>query len=158
LEGKPIGLGTVVYNRNFIDKIKFDFEKYSVMGDRPMLVNLSMEGGCAVIPTTLQAVYSHPDEDHRWKSLRPKHVLNLYHFYKGKLPVKKSKEIKKIFKVGSTHGIIFGLNLINSKKKYLKIFIYTLAIIKGLFSIRYYLLANRTIRVFVERFKGAKCV
>ena len=78
LEGNNIGFGTVIYNKNYIDKVNFDFAKYSVMGDRPMLIYLMSNKSCAVIQDKLQAVFNHPNEDNRWKNLKIKHLLHLY--------------------------------------------------------------------------------
>lgn len=150
LQGKTIGFGSIVYKSASLKPILFDFESYSVFGDRPFLVNLLGDNGFGVlIESELSLVYDHSHQDNRWQSLIQKHAFNLYTFYKSILEGKS----ENIDKIGLTHGLIDAYKLIPKKNKNIKLFYYYKAYCKGLVSVKYLLLSIRIIRKSIEKLK-----
>lgn len=153
LQGKPLGFGTIVYKKTILEKIKFDFTQFSVLGDRPMLIKILQNETCVIIPNELVAVYSHPGEDNRWKNLRINHIFNLYKFYKNCLKNNYKESDRKTFLIGSTHGIISSYSLLSNEYRVNKIYYFGQAYLKGLLSLKHLLLTNNMVRRFIQKIK-----
>lgn len=150
LKGKTIGFGTIVYNSNKLKKKDFEFDKYSVFGDRPFLIELIGENKIAYINKDLSAVYNHSNKDNRWLNVNEKNVINLFSLYKRELGVSINKEDR----IGFTHGIVNTYNLIPRKNRENKFLFYYRARKNSMFSIKYYLLSFRVTRKIVDFIKS----
>lgn len=147
LAGKTIGFGSIVYRTSKLKKIEFEFDKYSVLGDRPFLINLINDKKIIYINKDLSVVYDHSKDDDRWKNMNENHVLNLHLFYKRELSFSKNKEVK----ANLTHSVINIYKLIPNSNKNLKVFFYLKVWIHGVFSLKYFLLSFRFIRKIIEK-------
>lgn len=146
IKGKSLSFASVMYRSSVCKEIFFDLNSYSVLGDRPMLIELARKYGCAYINSDLVAAYNHHESDSRWLALRKHHIYNLYSFFSQFFDRKKEKEIK----VGFTRGIIESYKLISSEYRIAKLSFYFKAYRQNMLSLKYLLLANQKIRRFCD--------
>ncbi|MCF6241610.1 MAG: glycosyltransferase [Bacteroidales bacterium] len=154
LAGKTIGFGTIIYRVSKLKKIEFEFDKYSVLGDRPFLANLISENSIIYIDNVLSTVYNHTDKDDRWHNINERHVYNLHIYYKRQLA--DLIDYKDI--AGFTFSIINTYNLIPLSNRRSKFLFYIKAWFANIFSIKYYLLSFRLIRKIIEFLKFKLCI
>ena len=150
LSGAPLGFGTIIYRKNIAKIACFNLEHFDVMGDRPMLIELLSYTNGIIIPYPLVAAYSHWDKDVRWKTLKHKHVFNLYKNYQKIITPKKDTKLDKI---RLTHGLISGFKLIGNPNFILKIWYISNAYFHRIVSLKYAILYNNCIRSLVEKIK-----
>lgn len=107
LSGISLGFGSVIYRKNFLKGEVFDFNRFSVIADRPFLVTLVKKGPCAFIKNKLVNYRLHPEQDSNTSSsLKLKHILNLLSFYRSNLPAKLTWRQKRRFFNFSTNNFL----------------------------------------------------
>jgi len=153
LEGKTLGFGTVFYRKKLLKKVNFDFNKFSVFGDRPFLIELSGINPIVVIFENIVYAYLSLDNDTRWDSLQVKHIFNLYKYYKSFKSSYFPKNDRKIFSSGITYGILYSYKLLIDRNKINYILYLVSAYVKGLVNFKYLMLSLKGFRKFVESIK-----
>jgi len=153
LKGNAVGFGSVIYRKSKLKNVKFDFETYAEVGDRPFLSEICNNSGCIIIPDNSYFARLPIGKDARWKKLNYRHLINLYLYYKKNLPKNLNKTDIKHIKISFTHS--FLENYINLSKQNVFIFFKTMLILRSnkIISIKYLLLSFRLIRKFVEKIK-----
>lgn len=107
LRGVHFGLGSVVYRSSATRGTKPDLERYAVLCDRPYLIGLIGAKKCTIIGDFGMYVRDHGATDDRGSTIRPRHIMNLYAFYKTFVS---SKEEQVIFYRHTTNNIIYSFH------------------------------------------------
>ena len=115
LMGAPVHFGSVVYRTSALNGIDPDrqFRSFSIIADRPLLLDVAESGGCAMLRSPLVWYRIHPAQDTKSGNLTGDHVIELYSYYKEKLGPIWSKELAEEF---FSHT---GVNLVGFYRQWL---------------------------------------
>lgn len=153
LKGCPISWSSVVYRSN-LDRPFFDYQKYSMLGDRPFLLEIVKDNNCVFIKNPLVVAFGHKSNDTRWKTLHWYHIINLYKFYFSFFRNSTRQEIKSIKKWGTIQLFANYKLLTNQSVKVFIPFVFS-GFYHNLISFKYLLLQNSRIRHLIEKCKNA---
>lgn len=107
LSGIHLAFSSIMYRQDALKKEKIDFDNFSVIADRPFLVNLAKRGACAFIKNKLVNYRLHAGQDSQSpKVLNDEHIFSLLSFYRFNLPSRLNFNFKKIFFTSSTNNIL----------------------------------------------------
>jgi glycosyltransferase involved in cell wall biosynthesis len=151
LQGNTISWSSVIYRSDTIKPV-FNIEKYSMLGDRPFLIELLSDKKCAFIKNEMFTAFNHTENDTRWKTLKHKHIINLYKFY---FEFFRSETKYKIYSIKKSATIQIFANYKLLPKQHF--FIFLKFVIKSLvykqISLKYMILQNDKLRHFIEKLK-----
>ncbi len=157
LEGNPISWASVVYRSDF-KRPNFRYNKFSMLGDRPFLIDLLQNNKCAFITNRLIIAFAHGLNDNRWDLLRCNHILNLYRYYFNLVATSKKAENRKPIKKYITLRMADNYRLLKKRSIFIYLMLFLRALHYHLISVKYLILQNRTIRKFFEKLKHANCL
>ncbi len=149
LMGQSLSLASVMYNCNYTEQAFFDLEKYSMLGDRQMLIELGKNFGCVHINNNLVYAYDHAEDDYRWKTLKKNHILNFYKYIKSFLTNADMKDKNTI--AAFTRAIVENSKLLpdNEHKNMFAFFVQCYK--QKLISLKYLLLQMPAVRSFADK-------
>ncbi len=152
LKGNSISWSSVIY-RSDIKRINFNYAKYSMLGDRPLLIELLGQDKCAYSKNELVIAFGHQGSDSRWKTLKWWHIINLYRFYflfYDNCASNIFEEIKKL----TTIQMYANYKLLNKRNIFIFFKLIISALYFNLITLKYLFLQNRNIRYFIENLKN----
>jgi glycosyltransferase involved in cell wall biosynthesis len=153
LAGTPLCFGSIIYQKELLKKAVFDIEKYGILGDRPLLLELAREKSCAIINLPLIKYRLHLDEDNRSKDLKENQLLNFYYYYKNFFDNKLDKNDKKIISSQMTIQLINSFKQLKRENKSNILIFLLMAFKLELISVKYLFLRVRIIRRTIEKIK-----
>lgn len=74
----PLPLASVIYNREIARSVRPDTERFSILWDRPFLLELASRGKTALIPQPLMTTGIHANQVSNKNNLRDDHVIELF--------------------------------------------------------------------------------
>jgi glycosyltransferase involved in cell wall biosynthesis len=149
--GSTLSFASVIYNSQFAKDAEFLLDKYSMLGDRHLLLELARNHGFIYFDYNLISAFDHLENDKRWKTLRTFHIVNFYSFMSNFFS-KKQIQQKEVLS-GFTRLIIENSNLIPEISYLGKLKLYFHFFRIGLFSIKYYILSFKYIRNIIDYVK-----
>lgn len=101
--------GSVMYRINAIRSFNFNdfnFESFSIIWDRPFLLELSKKGKCAYILDKLVNYRVHPSKDSKIGPLKEENIEQVLRLYKDNLPSPLNLNDRKLFYRYSTNSLL----------------------------------------------------
>lgn len=78
--------GSTMYRSSVLSRIGFDEPRFSIISDRPFLLDAAREGKCALIRAPLVMYRHHPGQDTNTGQLTAKNLIELMRAYRAALP------------------------------------------------------------------------
>ena len=154
LLGKSISLSSCIYQKNELDPKRFDLERFSMLGDRPFMCQFLGDKKCiAFADGNFIIADDHSEADSRWKSLRVKHLQNLFSYYKSFF-TKSDKGDRHFLNIHLTRLTMEAYALLENQFKPGRLSYVVSNILKGNLSPKYYLLLYPVVRRSIEKVKG----
>ncbi len=151
VKGRTLSFASVMYDTQYSSKATFLLDKYSMMGDRHLLLEMGRQYGFVYFDADFVAACDHSDKDYRWKTLQPIHLINFYNYLLTVFPTRLLK--KKDIVSGFTNAILENIKLIPYISKREKMRFYYSIYRAGLFSFKYYLLSFSFLRRMADKLK-----
>ncbi len=81
----PLHFGSVMYRGSALSSVSFDFARFSIIGDRPLLFDLAQLGRCAVLNGFLVYYRDHSGQDSKTGPVHERNLIELYKAYRTAL-------------------------------------------------------------------------
>lgn len=85
IRGANIPFDSVIYRASALQGVTFDLERYGTLADRPLLLSIAAQGGCALIPRPLVHHRHHGGQISKSLEITDENLLALFRFYRTAL-------------------------------------------------------------------------
>lgn len=106
LRGSSLSFGSVVYRSAALEGKVFDLDRFSMIFDRPFLLDVVRGQRCALIREPLVFYRTHPSQDSRSDVLSERNIIELTLAYRAALPATWSRADENLFMTHSTNNLL----------------------------------------------------